>query len=229
MFDTFFVKEFVMKKIIAMLLASVVAFTAVAEEAKGSLYAGAGLSGLYSNLNVKDDGSRSVMGGGLNLGFLSVNNLSGLTSKIDCTFGASSTADIPNEDRLTGFLFAANFEMGYSFIRSEDTVLSLLGVLSATSSSYNGDNENALGFVKLGDENISLVSLGIGADVAFIQRISNNLHFYASANTRYIWSVDEDRKLSSEDDGVTYYTGITRTGTGKIEVQPTLGVMWKIK
>lgn len=218
-----------MKKIIALLLASVVAFSAVAEESKYSNYIGAGLNGLFSNLKVDDDGSRSSLGGGANFSILGVNNLSGLTVKVDFTLGASSTKDIPAEDRLTGLFGALDAGFGYSFIHNEDTVLSLLGIISASSSSYNGEVESKIGDVKLEDESITISTVGIGADLTFVQRISGNLHFFASANARYIWTGSEDRKLSGEVDDVEYYNGISRNVTGIIEVVPTLGVMWKIR
>ena len=218
-----------MKKIFAILLASVVAFSAVAEESKYSNYIGVGLNGLYSNLKVDGDGSRSSLGGGANLSILGVNNLSGLTVKVDFTLGASSTKDIPAEDRLTGLFGALDAGIGYSFIHNEDTVLSLLGVISASSSSYNGDGETSEEAIKLAEKNITISTVGIGADVTFVQRISNNLHFFASANARYIWAGDEDRKFSGENDDATYYKGISRNLEGTIELVPTLGVMWKIK
>ena len=216
-----------MKKMIAIALIFVSA-AAFAEEKKWNSYLGFGAAGLFSNLNVHDDGNRVNMGGALSLSGIGIKELSGLAIKIDLGAGAATTKDVPNEERLTGLAWLLDLGFGYAFIHSEDTVLALFAKIGWDFYDYNGKQEKALDDVKLNNESISIWDLGIGADISLVKRISDSLHFFASVDVRFPCLGTEDRRFSDSEADKSYYTGITRSITGNISVTPTLGVMWKL-
>lgn len=218
-----------MKKMIAVVVAALVSVAAFAEESNWSEYVGIGVAGLFSNLKVHDDGNRKNMGGALALNGLMVNQLSGLSVKIDFDIGGATTKDVPDENRVSGLAGMFGLGFGYSFIHSEDTVLALFAKAGYDYYAYNGKNETIQNNKKLDEESIEITELGLGADVTFVKRISNNIHFFASVDARFPVLGSEDRRFSDKDADESYYTGINRSITGNISVTPSLGVMWKLK
>ncbi|MBQ3824771.1 MAG: hypothetical protein II811_01400 [Spirochaetaceae bacterium] len=218
-----------MKKMIAVVVAALVSVAAFAEESQDLLFFGVGPYGNYSNVHVFDDGNRSIVGGGLVFNLLAVKNLSGFSTKCEIGAGVGSTKDVPNEDHMTNVDCFGSAGFGYSFVRTEDTVFSLLGMVHAKYISFNGDNEITVDTTKYDKDSISFFTVGIGADATFVKRISNNIHFFAAVGAYYNCFGTENRMFSEGDENKSNYVGSSRSITGNISVTPSLGVMWKLK
>ncbi|WP_191013438.1 hypothetical protein [Treponema zioleckii] len=214
-----------MKKIITILSALVLGTAVFADgsEKNYDSFIGAGLSGVFSNYKVDDDGSRKNIGGGFDLSLLTVNKENGFSLKADFGAGIVTTEDFPNMGRETGLYTVLNAGAGYSFLHTEDTIFSVFGMCSIGRNLFN-DDSNIPAF---SDMSFKQLTYGIGADVTFMKRVGSQVYLFANVGARFEMGT-ESVTYSNEKNNVSSYSGTTRDILGNVSVTPTIGVSYKL-
>lgn len=220
-----------MKKVCALIAALVMSVAAFAE-GNWQSYWGVGVTAPVYHQKVKHDGSRSVFGAMADIGMLGVNTNNGFTLKFDFGVGWGTTDDIPlyDDSRKHGVTSNSDVGFGYSFIRSDDMVLSLLGTFGVSTYSFEGSKSITYGSdnLKLSDSDVSGYGFGLGAEVSLIKRLGDSLHLFANVGARYIIDGDETTEYSGEHDDIGYSVSFRRDTKGGFAVTPTIGLCWSL-
>lgn len=221
-----------MKKVCAVLGVLLLGVAAFAESGNWQSYIGAGVTVPVYQHKVKDDGSRTLFGALADIGVFGVNTNNGFTFKADFAAGWGTTADIPLYDDSRKHGFASNIEggIGYSFIRSSDTVLSVLGTFGAGSYSFEGSKSITYGSdnLKLSDSDVVGYGFGLGAEVSLIKRLGEKLHLFANVGARYVIDGYETTEYSGDHDDIEYAVSFKRSTDGGFAVTPTIGLYWSL-
>ena len=214
-----------MKKIITILSAFVFGAMVFAEgsEKNYDSFIGAGVSGIFSNYKVDDDGSRKNLGGGFDLSLFTVNKENGFSLKADFGAGFVTTKDFPNMGREKGLYTVLNGGAGYSFLHTEDTIFSVFGMCSIGRTFFTDDSNVS----SYSDMSFKQLTYGVGADVTFMKRVENRLYLFANVGARFEMGT-ESVTYSNEKNNVTSYSGVTRDILGNFSVTPTIGLTWKL-
>lgn len=219
-----------MKKLIAFLITAFLTVTIFAESEKTLIFDGIGVTMPIIHQKITKDGSRNVFTPMVDFNTVVVNKESGFTWQFDIGVGYATTKDIPFYDKERQHGTCVDFEMGfgYSFIRNDDTVLSLLGAFGLTAFSFKGDKSYYYNDMKLSDSEVFGLNWNLGLEGIFIKSLTEKLAFFGALSARWIWSGDEESKYSKEQDGITYSVSVTREAEYAFAVVPKLGLLWKI-
>lgn len=185
-----------MKKVIIIMAAFFLFVMTANSEAINSLGLGLGLPRFKMNVESNEFGVDEVYSGGglsLDLFYQRVSVESGLTFKAD---GALGTRWIDGEnitDDIRAGYIVFTLGLGYSFVRNENTIVSLCGligwdVLSAEKSFYIYNNKCKY------EETATAFS--IGAALTGIKKLNRNLGLYGSLDMRFIIAGEDEYKLS---------------------------------
>jgi hypothetical protein len=220
-----------MKKIFMLALAALIATAVCAEENAGVGFLGMGAAAPFYNVRVDGDGARMMNGALVDFSYLFTNKNTGFTVRANIAGGAVWTDDIPyyNGDKERGGATLFDVGLGYAFIRTDATVLSLCGDIAYLNYSFtdSADGVTYPNGKSLSDvENIASL-WGLGANMSFVKRFAEHLSFYANVGAYYLLGA-ETLQYSGEHDDVTYALSEARSILGRFMVYPSVGLCWKL-
>ena len=218
-----------MKKIIAILVTALLTTGLFANEKNFIGFWGLGFSTPIYNQKIKGDGSRTLDNILFNINVLAINKNNGFTAKANLGIGYATTNDITLFDntRKHGLSTAVELGLGYSFIREEDRVFSLLLTLDINDYHFFGDKDYICNDMKLSESNVTGNSGGIGLEGLFIKNLSGNLYFYGGLDARLIFDGNEEVQYKKEDGDLTYKFSASRDVKYGFGVTPKFGFTWK--
>ena len=161
---------------------------------------------------------------------LAANKDNGLTWQFDIAVGYTTSKDIPfyDNEKKHGIGLDCEMGFGYSFIRTDDVIFSLLGTFGLTTYSFSGDKTFEYNDMKFTDSEVFGLCWNLGLEGIFVKSLSEKLSFFGALSARWIWSADEESKYSVEKDDVTYSYSMTREAKYGLAVVPKIGLLWKM-
>lgn len=227
-----------MKKLFTILLLSSLVSGVFAKSWTSNV--GAGFTVPFSRIGVdkagEDDINQLCFGAeGFYLGY----HDNGFTVKGDYTIALATSRDITLQNHKTnvGFLTNTSIGAGYSFVRSENLLVSLTGMFGVDVSIFKDSNDdvdydydNVEDKKADYDRTLSLVTLNFGMDFFTRYKMGDHFGVFTNLSARYIiggWGNDEtsytyDTGRSTRSDKTTHYTDLL----GYFQIQPTFGVCW---
>lgn len=197
-------------------------------EEKWANFSGMGVMGAYYNHDVRHGGGRKSVGTLFDFSEVVVNMENGLTLRADWgVFGEVSCDDVDSfgdgRDTLNAMDFSCG--VGYSFIRTKTTSLSLCGIFGFSWHTRTKNCEYEFGGKKFDELEYSAYMFGVGLNLGLQKKIGEHFGFFANAGVRYQFYGEE--KISYSD-GHETETAISYTNDifGKIAVIPALGFSW---
>ncbi len=218
-----------MKKIIAFLTTALLATGLFANERNFIGFWGLGFSTPVYNQKIKGDGSRMVDNVLFNIDVLAVNQNNGFTAKAAIGFGYATTNDITLFDnaRKHGLATAVELGLGYSFIREEDKVFSLLLTIDANNYHFFGNEDYRCNDMILSDSTVKGTNGSLGLEGLFIKNLSGNLYFYGAVDARFIFGGNEEIRYEKKDGDLKYNFSTSRDVKYGFGITPKFGFTWK--
>jgi len=218
-----------MKKVIAFLATALLATSLFANEKNYMGFWGLGFSTPIYNQKIKGDGSRTVDNVVFNINVLAINKNNGFTAKANLGFGYATTNDITLFDnaRKHGLATAVELGLGYSFIREEDKVFSLLATFNVNNYHFFGNEDYICNGMKLSDSTVKGENGSIGLEGLFIKNLSGSLYFYGGLNAYFIFTGNEEIQYENKDSDLTYKFSTSRDIKYGFGVTPKFGFAWK--
>lgn len=225
-----------MKKIISFLISFTLILSGISAE-KWKNKIGLGFTLPLSSLEFDDKNTDSIFtkNFGTNGFFLGVKD-NGFSLKADFSLGVATSDDVKIDGNSVckGFFYDVAFGAGYTFVKSENLTVSLLGMLGFDVTIFNCSNddvlENSKRYKKI-ETQYSMGTLDLGLDLFLSYKVLTHFGFYTNLGLRYLpkgrssyekkWTFDED--------------GYEKTSSGKIDaadvkgkfrIQPAIGIMW---
>ena len=225
-----------MKRIISFLISFTLILAGISAE-KWKNKIGLGFTLPLSSLEFDEENTDSVFtkGFGANGFFLGVKD-NGFSLKAGFSLGVSSSDDININGKLidTGFFYDVAFGAGYTFVKTENLTVSLLGMLGFDVTIFNStDNdviEDSKNYKKI-ETQYSMGTLDVGLDLFLSYKVLTHFGFYTNLGLRYIpkGSSAFEKKWTFDEDGYekTYSCKIEASDLkGKFRFLPAIGIMW---